>query len=91
MGTMLHDELKLAMETAGIGELAAVLAMHLAEIEDEAEKVLDLLAAARSHAHHAEKEGVQDALAELAVALEHLHHHLGAALPDLQRELEIGD
>jgi hypothetical protein len=89
MATELQDEMNLILKTAGFGEQASLLAMHLSEIEDEAGATLDLLTTLRSHAYRGDKEATQEALAELAIALEHLLHHVHEALPGIQKELNI--
>jgi hypothetical protein len=89
MATEIKDELGLVLKTAGFGDSAAMLVMHLSEIEQEAETVLDLLTVSRSHAYRGDSLSTQETLAELTIALEHLLHHVSEALPNLQKELDI--
>lgn len=66
-----------------------MLALHLSEIEEEADKALDLLMSIRSLARRGEAEAEQEGLAELTISLEHLLHHTQLALPMLQNELDL--
>jgi hypothetical protein len=63
--------------------------MHLSEIEEEAENVLELLIVLRNNAHHRDQAQAQETAAELTIALEHLEHHVRELLPRLQQHLEI--
>ncbi len=89
MSAAIQDELKMALQVAQLVSESAALASHLSEIEGEAETLLDLLTTIRAHAHHDDAGATQEALAELVIALEHLLHHAGAALPALQQGLDI--
>jgi hypothetical protein len=89
MTVQIGDELNLALTTVGFTEKVSLLAMHLAEIEEEAGNVLDLLTALRAHTYRGDAAAGEEALAELTIALEHLGHHLNEALPDLQKQLTI--
>lgn len=87
--TKIREELNLALETIGIDDNITLLAMHLSEIEGEANNILDLLTSLRAHAYRKDVEAGQESLAELTIALEHLLHHAQEALPDLQRQLSL--
>jgi hypothetical protein len=89
MATDTHDEISLALGLAGVESEVNVVAMHLTEVELEADRVLDLLATLRSMARQGDATRTEETLAELVIALEHLAHHAQAALPTLQRELEL--
>ena len=89
MAAEIRDEIGVILKTAGFSERIALLAMHLSEIEVEAGTTLDLLTVLRSHAYRGDGEATQEALAELAMALEHLQHHISEALPDIQKGLNI--
>lgn len=65
--------------------------MHLSEIEQEANAVLDQLTTVRAFAYQGDQEAVQESLVELATALRHLTHHAGEALPLLEEQLGIAD
>ena len=91
MITQIENELALIIKVAEIDETKSLVSMHLSEIEEEAEKVLELLAVARSHAFHNDTDATQETLAELVISLEHLSHHVNHALPELQKQLDIGD
>jgi hypothetical protein len=73
----------------GLTEAPAMLGMHLTEIEDEADTLLDLLILVRTHARTGDALAGQLVLVELVTALEHLMHHAQEALPALQQQLEI--
>ena len=76
-------------QTAGFEAESNVIAMPFSEIETEAENVLELLTVLRSNTHQGDRAEAQDTAAELTVALEHLHHHMGELLLRLQGLLEI--
>lgn len=84
-----HDEISLALRLAGMESKVNGVAMHLPEVELEADRVPDLLATLRSLARQGDATKTEETLAELVIALEHLAHHAQAALPTLQRELEL--
>lgn len=91
MAVELQDELLQALKIAGfIGNLN-LLAMHLSEIEDEAETGLDLLTTPRSHAHRGDSVAVQESLTELTISLEHLLDHVQHVLPSLHQQLDIAE
>jgi hypothetical protein len=83
------DELKVALETLGFSEEASLNGMHLAEIEEEASNVLDLIISVRVHARHHDLEWGQGAVVNLTTALEHLQHHVQQVLPSLQKQLDV--
>ena len=87
----IEDVRPLNLEKIGINGEVSLLTMHLTEIEEEADNVLDLLTLTRAHAHRSDAVAGQEALVELSVALEHLLHHAQEAVPALQRELDIED
>jgi hypothetical protein len=77
------------VETVGFNTDNYILAMHLSEIEEEAENVLELLTVLRNDARHRDQNQAQETAAELTIALEHLEHHVRELLPRLQQHLEI--
>jgi hypothetical protein len=77
------------VETIGFSTDNYILAMHISEIEEEAENVLELLAVLRNDARHRDQTQAQETAAELTIALEHLEHHVRELLPRLQQHLEI--
>lgn len=64
-------------------------AMHLQEIEEEAENLLDLLTVLRTDTYRADAATAQETAAELTIALEHLQSHIQALLPQLQKQLDL--
>jgi hypothetical protein len=86
--TKTHDDLDTVLIQVGLTEQPRMLGMHLAEIEAEADNLLDLLIVVRAHARTGDPEAGQETLAEVTVALEHLLHHGQEALPMLQRQLD---
>jgi hypothetical protein len=89
MVTLTKDALNLVLKVIGLDENVSLLAMHLSEIEEEANNALDLLTSLRAHAFRHDAEAGQEALAELTIALEHLLHHAQAVLPGLQKQLDL--
>lgn len=85
----IQEELVAALRLAGPGEQPTLPAMHFSEIASECERVLETLIAVRAHAHREDTEATQEALAELAIALEHLPGHVQEVLPELERALDI--
>jgi len=77
------------VETVGFDRDNNLVAMHLSEIEEEAENVLELLTVLRNDARHRDQTQAQETAAELTIALEHLEHHVSELLPRLQQQLEI--
>jgi hypothetical protein len=91
---MLHDridQLNEALQLIGINSKESLHAMHLAEIEEEALNILDLLAAMGAYARQQNEDGTETALVDLTIALEHLLHHAQALLPSLEQELGIAE
>lgn len=78
-----------ALRTIGFSEEIPLLAMHLDEIEEEMENVLDLLAVLRSDTQRADTEHAQETAVSLTITLEHLLHHMQTFLPPLQKQLDI--
>jgi len=89
MNIQIENELALVVKVAELDEKQSLISMHLSEIETEAEKMLELLTVARSHAFRNDTESTQETLAELVISLEHLSHHVNHVLPELQRCLDI--
>lgn len=75
--------------TLGFSEEIPLLSMHLDEIEEEMENVLDLLAVLRSDTQRADTEHAQETAVSLTITLEHLLHHMQTFLPPLQKQLDI--
>jgi hypothetical protein len=73
----------------GLQKRPEIAAMHLQEIETEAENVLELLTVLRTNMYHADAENATETAAELTIALEHLHHHTAELLPLLQEQLDL--
>lgn len=76
-------------ELLNLQEQSGVPAMHLQEIENEAENVLELLTVLRTDSYRADANSAQETAAELTIALEHLQHHIQELLPSLQKQLDI--
>lgn len=70
-------------------EGGGLTAVHLQEIETEAENVLELLTVLRTNSYHADANQAQETAAELTIALEHLQVHIQSLLPQLQKQLDI--
>jgi hypothetical protein len=64
-------------------------AVHLQEIEGEAENVLELLTVLRTDTYRNDETAAQETAAELTIALEHLQHHIQELLPSLQKPLDL--
>ncbi|MFN8490639.1 MAG: hypothetical protein U0350_23820 [Caldilineaceae bacterium] len=73
----------------GLDEQPKMLGMHLSEIEEESDHILDLLTVVRVNARTGDAEAGQETLAELTVALGHLLHHVREATPLLQKQLDL--
>ena len=89
MTVKIQDELNAVLINAGLQKDASLAAMHLSEIEEEAENVLDILTAVRSHVFRQDSEITQESLAELTIVLEHMLHHVQAVVPLLQEALDL--
>ncbi|BCX05034.1 MAG: hypothetical protein KatS3mg053_2972 [Candidatus Roseilinea sp.] len=80
-----------ALQRAEITRDARLNGAHLAEIEEEANNVLDLIIALRVAARENDAEAGQEVLAELVVTLEHLVDHARFPLPSLKAQLDLED
>ena len=89
MSVTTQDIWRTLLKTLGVNENSDLLSMHLNEIEEEAENVLDLLTLLRSDAHRLDHDSAQESAAELVITLEHLLHHIHELLPQLQKQLDI--
>jgi hypothetical protein len=78
-----------ALRLAGFSGNLNLLAMHLTEIEGEAENWLDLFTIIRSHTYRGDNSAVVETLAEVTISMEHLRDHIQQALPKLQKGLDI--
>ena len=87
--TPTRPDLADAMAKIGLDQEPAMLGMHLTEIEEEADNLLDLLILVRTHAHTGDPLAGELALVEFVTALEHLMHHAQDALPSLRKQLDI--
>jgi hypothetical protein len=63
--------------------------MHLSEVEEETENILELLILVRTHARTGDAVAGEGILVELTTALEHLLHHTQEALPMLRKQLDL--
>lgn len=66
-------------------------ALHLAEIEQEARRLVDLLIEFRAWARQGEVELAKERLVEAHISLLHLADHAQAVAPMLQEWIESGD
>lgn len=89
MSVTIQDKWLTVLRTVGLNENIDLLSMHLSELEEEAENVLDLLTVLRSNSYHSDHDSAQESAAELVIALEHLLHHIHELLPQLQKQLDI--
>ncbi|HRQ41032.1 MAG TPA: hypothetical protein PLD25_24210 [Chloroflexota bacterium] len=87
--TITQDIWQEVSQLLGLQEQAGLAAMHLQEIESEAEKLLELLTVLRTDSYRADASGAQETAAELTIALEHLQHHIQQLLPVLQKQLDL--
>jgi len=85
----MRPDLATVLTQVGLDEDPSMVGMHLSEIEEEADNVLDLLTVVRTYAHTGDAEAGQVTLAELTVALGHLLHHAQEVLPLLEKQLDI--
>jgi hypothetical protein len=85
------DQFAEALQLIGIDSSTDLQSMHLAEIEEEALNVLDLLTSLHVHARQNDEDGVETALVDLTVALRHLSHHTTAVLFPLEHNLDIAE
>ena len=79
------------LDRAGLATGANLVAMHLAEIEEECVSFLDQLTAFRAHARHEDPAAAQEALVEISLSLQHMADHIQAVTPILDEELGIDD
>jgi hypothetical protein len=89
--SQVRHELETLLPLAGLQSKGNLIALHLAEIELEADAVLDFVTLFRSRARSEEVELAQEALVELALSLEHLRGHIDSVLPELSRQLDLTD
>jgi len=82
-------EIEAALSAVGFVEDSNLNGMHLAEIGEEADNVLDLLICLRVEGRNNDAEGGSSTLIELTLALEHLLHHAQEVLPSLQKQLDF--
>lgn len=87
--TTTRPSLDEALAHIGLTEASTMLGMHLTEIEDEADTLLDLLITVRTHSRTGDALAGQLGLVEFVTALEHLVHHAQEALPALKKALDI--
>jgi hypothetical protein len=87
--TITQDIWQEVSQLLDLQEQSGLPAMHLQEIENEAENVLELLTVLRTDSYRADVSGAQDTAAELTIALEHLQHHIEQLLPMLQKQLGL--
>jgi hypothetical protein len=73
----------------GVKEQPELTAVHLQEIETEAENVLELLTVLRTDSYRSDANHAQETAAELTIALEHLQDHIQSLLPQLQKQLDL--
>ncbi len=83
-----HTELAKLLNQIGFQSQDGMVAVHLAEIEEEASRLLDLLLEFRAWARQGENELAEKRLAEAYASLLHLSDHAQAAIPLLQAQLE---
>ncbi len=89
MITKTRLDLDEALTQIGLDEEPRMLGMHLSEIEEEADHLLDLLTTVRVYARTGDTEAGQATLAELTLALGHLFRHAREALPLLEKQLDL--
>ena len=86
-----HVELASLLKQIGFQSADGLVAVHLAELEEEANRLLDLLLEFRAWARQGETELAEKRLAEVYASLLHLSDHAQAALPMLQAQLELDE
>jgi len=89
--TQIREELEMLLQRIGLTAESNLIALHLTEIEEEADAILDRLTLFRAHARNNEAELAQESLVELAMTLSHLQNHVQTILPDLERVLDLED
>ncbi len=89
MIAVVHEELRDTLKAVGIEAETNLLGMHLSEIEAEMSNIFELLTQLRVRARCQLVDEGQETLVDLSVALGHLGHHVQAAVPILEHELDI--
>jgi hypothetical protein len=84
-----HAELASLLSRIGLQSSDGMVAVHLAEVEEEAGRLLDLLLEFRAWARQGETELAEKRLAEVYASLLHLSDHAQAAVPLLETQLEL--
>ncbi|HRJ44500.1 MAG: hypothetical protein KJZ86_13285 [Caldilineaceae bacterium] len=84
-----EDEMQAVLTAVGLALENGLLGMHLSEIEEEAENILETLSVLRAYAWREDENAGQETLAELTISLEHLLGHVQHAVPILQEELDL--
>lgn len=79
------DRLKGILATGGFED--SLLAMHLAEIQESVEAVLEYMKSLREDAKR--KQEIRDTLIDLSLTLDHLIHHSQEALTMLEPDLGL--
>lgn len=88
---MTLDNVQDLLTQAGLGPDSDLIAMHLTEIEEEADNYLDQFTTFRVLARLGEASAAQEVLVEISVSLQHLAHHAQAVTPMLDRALGVED
>ncbi len=91
MAYSMREELKKSFLKADLPYHADMMAMHLAEIEEETDNFLNQLTAFRVYARHQDTIVAQETLVEISLSLQHMAGHIQAATPILDRELGIDE
>ncbi len=87
----MREELEKSFREANLPYQADLMAMHLAEIEEETANFLDQLTAFRVYARHQDPVVAQETLVEISLSLQHMAGHIQAATPILDHELGIDE
>lgn len=74
---------------AGLSAQAELIAMHLAEIEEETANFLDQLIAFRAYARQGDSAAAQETMVEISLALQHIADHIQTVSPILDKSLGI--
>ena len=83
-----YAELAGLLKQVGFQSSDDMIAVHLSELEEEANHLLDLLLEFRAWARQGETDLAEKRLAEIYASLLHLSDHAQAAAPLLQAQLE---
>jgi hypothetical protein len=86
-----HLEIQNLLAQVNIQLSDKLAALHLAEIEDEARRLVDLLIEFRAWARQGEVELAEERLVEAHISLLHLTDHAQAVAPMLQEWIESDD